>query len=44
VLDGVNEGVGVGEFEGVGVLVAEIGGNGPLFTKEIVFLNEGATV
>jgi hypothetical protein len=38
VLDGVNEGVGVG------VLVAEIGGNGPLSTKEIIFLNEGATV
>jgi hypothetical protein len=36
--------VGVTVGDGVGVFVAEIGGKGPLSTKEIVFLNEGATV
>jgi hypothetical protein len=31
-------------FDGVGVLVAFRGGNGPWSTKEIKFLKDGATV
>jgi hypothetical protein len=44
VLVGVIVGDGVGEFDGVGVFVAAIGGNGPSLVKDNTDLNAGATV
>jgi hypothetical protein len=37
-------GVGVCVLDGVGVFVAESGGNGPSLTNDITDLNAGATV
>jgi hypothetical protein len=44
VLVGVTVGDGVKLGDGVGVLVAEIGGNGPSSIKDIDDLKAGATV
>jgi hypothetical protein len=44
VLVGVTVGEGVGEFDGVGVFVAPIGGNDPSSIKDIDELNSRATV